>query len=282
MVKYSLLFLLIISFQGKAQYCHPSPPEVLNGVYKEFPNNRKTIPYSPLREADVMWNKRIWRVINLKEKINHPLYFPVNPITRRTSFMQMIMHYVSCESEELKIQAFDVMDDEFTLQLTRKEVIEKSFVKEEVSYEDENGNFKTDIVDNPFDFSSIKRLRIKEEWFFDNQRSTMNVRIIGVSPIQEVFDEMGEYKGEKPLLWLYFPELRIPMTTTMVFNPKNLAGKISFDQVFMKRMFSSYIFKESNVYDRKISTYKQNLDLLLESKKIEHEIFQLEQDLWEY
>ena len=110
----------------------------------------------------------------------------------------------------------------------------------------------------------------------------MNVRIIGVSPIQEVFDEMGEYKGEKPLLWLYFPELRIPMTTTMVFNPKNLAGKISFDQVFMKRMFSSYIFKESNVYDRKISTYKQNLDLLLESKKIEHEIFQLEQDLWEY
>ena len=261
MVKYLLLFLLLISFKVKAQYCHPSPPEILNGVYVEFPNNRKTIPYYPLREADVMWNKRIWRVINLKEKINHPLYFPVNPITKRTSFMQMVMHYVSCESEELKIQAFDVMDDEFTLRLTGKEVIEKSFAKEEVSYEDENGNFKTDIVDNPFDFSSIKRLRIKEEWFFDNQRSTMNARIIGISPIQEVFDEMGEYKGEKPLFWIYFPELRIPMTKTMVFNPKNLAGKISFDQVFMKRMFSSYIFKESNVYDRKISTYKQNIDL---------------------
>ena len=177
---------------------------------------------------------------------------------------------------------YDILDDEFTVRLTKSEVIAKSFSKEEFAFENEDGDMETREVDNPFEFSSVKRLRLKEEWFFDNQRSVMETRIIGVCPVMEMFDEMGEYKGEKPLVWLYFPELRIPMSITAMFNTKNRAATITYDQLFMKRMFSSYIYKKSNVFDRKIDTYKQDLDLLLESKQIEHEIFEFEQDLWEY
>ena len=137
-------------------------------------------------------------------------------------------------------------------------------------------------MDNPFDFASVKRLRIKEEWFFDNQRSVMNVRIIGLCLVQEKFDEMGEYKGEKPLIWLYFPELRIPMSSTAMFNSRNPSAIITYDHLFMKRRFSSYVYKESNVFNRGIASYKTGVDLLLESKDIEHEIFEFEQDLWEY
>ena len=272
----------IISFVSKGQYCHPKEGEVLNGLYVPSHRDFNVVSYPHLREADVMWGKRIWRVLDLREKINHSLYFPVDPIPSRTSYMQMIMHYLTCENAEITLTPYDILDDEFTVRLTKTEVIAKSFSKEEFTFENEEGDMETREVDNPFEFSSVKRLRLKEEWFFDNQRSVMEARIIGVCPVMEMFDEMGEYKGEKPLVWLYFPELRVPMSVTSMFNTKNRAATITYDQLFMKRMFSSYVYKKSNVFDRKIDTYKQDLDLLLESKQIEHEIFEFEQDLWEY
>lgn len=282
-MRYSfLLFFSLYTLSSSAQYCHPAASDLLDGFFTRSHREFNTIPYPSLRQADVMWSKRVWRVIDMREKINHTLYFPVEPIPSRKSFMQMVMNAITCNAAKYQVTSYDVVDDEFTVRLTREEVIEKSFSKEEISFENDLGEIESKTVDNPFDFSSVKRLRVKEDWFFDNQTSVFNVRIIGICPVLEKYDEMGEYKGEQPLVWLYFPELRIPMSTTDIFNPYNGAAKITYDQLFMKRRFSSYVFKESNVYNRKIDTYKQNLDLLLESKRIETEMFNYEQDLWEY
>lgn len=282
MKKFLLSLILLSVFELSAQYCHPQGPSVLDGFYLQHHGEQRIIPYPPLREADVMWNKRIWRIMDLREKINHPLYFPVDPIPSRTSFMQMIMDRLTCDAAEYELTAYDVLDDEFSVRLTKKEVIEKSFSTEEIVFENDMGDLETQTIKNDFDFAAVKRIRLKEEWFFDNQMSVLNVRIIGLCPVVEAFDEMGEYKGEKPLVWLYFPELRVPMSTTKMFNPKNPASTITFDHLFMKRRFSSYIYKENNVFDRDFASYKQDIDILLESKRVEEEIFKFEQDLWEY
>jgi len=282
-MKHLFSFLLILaSLSVFSQFCNPKPSEVLYGSYVTNYRELRIVPHTPLREADVMWNKRVWRVLDLREKVNHPLFFPIEPTPSRTSFMQMIMNALTCDYAEIDLTAYDVLDDEFTTRLSKSEVISKCFSKEDISFENDMGEIETKTVDNPFDFSSIKRLRIKEDWFFDNQKSVMEVRIIGLCPVQEKFDEMGEYKGEMPLMWIYFPELRLPMSKTAMFNARNEAGIITYDHLFIKRKFSSYIFKESNVVDRNIYAYKQDIDLLLESKRIEEEIFTYEQDLWEY
>jgi len=282
-MRHFIVIIFVIYFQNtQSQYCHPLVSDVLDGSFIPSHSSLKSIPYPYLREANVMWSKRIWRVIDMREKINHSLYFPIEPIPSRQSFMQMVMNALTCTASKYTLTPYDIIDDEFTMRLTSDEVIEKSFIKEEISYENELGEIENKIVENPFDFSSVKRLRVKEDWFFDNQISAFNVRIIGICPVLEKFDEMGEYKGEQLLVWLYFPELRVPMSSTSIFNSSNHAATITYDQLFMKRIFSSYIFKESNVYDRKIESYKQDLDLLLESRRIETELFNYEQDLWEY
>ena len=257
--------------------------DILDGTYvREHRVSKRVIPYSPLREADVMWMKRIWRVLDLREKINHPLYFPTEKIMDRQSMTQLIYEAVTNPAALVTITPYDVLDDEFTVRLTVAEVEQKTTKIDTEYVEDENGDLKPLPIKEDFAPHAVKRYRLKEEWFFDNQKSVLEPRIIGMCPVQEKFDEMGEYKGEMPLFWLYFPEARVAFATVPVYNPKNDAERRTLEDIFWKRKFSSYVFKETNVYDRKIDTYKQDLDLLLESKRIEHEIFQFEQDLWEY
>lgn len=257
--------------------------EVLDGIYvREHAPAKRVIPYTPLREADVMWLKRIWRVMDLREKINHPLYFPTEKIMDRQSMTQLVYESVINPDAPATITPYDVLDDEFTVRLTVAEVEQKTTKVDTEFVEDEFGDLKPLPIKEEFAPHAVKRYRMKEEWFFDNQKSVLEPRIIGMCPVQEKFDEMGEYKGEMPLFWIYFPEARVAFSTVPVYNPKNDAERRTLEDIFWKRKFSSYVIKETNVYDRKIDTYKQDLDLLLESKRIEHEIFQFEQDLWEY
>jgi gliding motility associated protien GldN len=241
-------------------------------------NARKVVPYSPLREADVMWSKRTWRIIDLREKINQPLYFPIDAIKDRKSLTQTL--YQSILEKELN--AYGTMDDEFSAELSLTDILQLTTSFETVQVEDMDGNVNDTDVPIPFNPGDVKRYRIKEEWFFDKQRATLEARIIGICPVSEKYDENGDYKGELPLFWVYYPESRNLLANSLVFNTHNDAERRTFEDILRKRMFSSYIYKESNVYDRKIQDYKLDLDLLLEAKAIEDKIFSFEQDLWEY
>jgi len=70
--------------------------------------------------------------------------------------------------------------------------------------------------------------------------------------------------------------------TEEVYNSKNDAERRTFEDIFWKRQFASYIYKETNVYERRINEYATGMDALLESERIKEEIFNLEHDLWEF
>jgi gliding motility associated protien GldN len=134
----------------------------------------------------------------------------------------------------------------------------------------------------PIESIDIVRYRIKEDWFFDRERSVMDVRIMGLSPVKNVLDDNGELRGQKPLFWIYFPEARYVFANYDVFNRHNDAERRTFEDVFWKRMFNSYIYKRSNVYDRSLKEYKKGIDLLLEAEEIKEDIFNFEHDVWHF
>ena len=144
---------------------------------------------------------------------------------------------------------------------------------------------KDSVLNIPFDRNTIKKWRLKEEWFFDKQRSVMDVRIIGLAPLQEDRDEVtNKLLGTfSPIFWVHFPEARKVLINAEVFNlVKNDAERRTYDDIFWKRMFGSTIVKEANVMNREVSEYMVGLDALLEAERIKAEIFNLEHDLWEY
>ncbi|HET6992442.1 MAG TPA: gliding motility protein GldN, partial [Bacteroidia bacterium] len=117
--------------------------------------------------------------------------------------------------------------------------------------------------------------------FFDRQRSVMDVRILGLCPLATKKDPTsGEVLGFRPLFWVYFPQLRPLLVRQRVFMGKNFSIPTTYDDLFAERYFSSYIYKESNVYDRTINSYETGVDAILESDRIKEEISNFESDLW--
>ncbi|MGB0886628.1 MAG: gliding motility protein GldN [Vicingaceae bacterium] len=268
--------IILGTISADAQYKVLDKPWV-----KENTPTRRVVPYTHVREADVMWNRRVWRTIDLREKINHPLYFPINDIEDRKSLFTVIKEGIL----EGTITAYDDESDEFEIPLTIAEV-EKKLKEPEIQEQfDEYGEAMEGFADtNWVDFSSqdIVAYRLKEEWFFDRERSKMDIRILGICPVRLQLDENGNSKGKIAMFWIYFPEARFVFANYDVFNRQNDAERRTFDDIFWKRMFNSYAYKRSNVYDRNNKGHLQGVDLLLEAEKIKEDLFIMEHDLWSY
>jgi gliding motility associated protien GldN len=282
-MKKFLLILVVIAGFGSAA----SAQNVLDGVYvRENNPARRVIPYTFLREADVMWSKRIWRHIDLNEKVNAPLRFPKSGDTKdRKNLISVLMDAVN----EGSLTAYDPQDDEFTLPMTTEEFTKvggaDSITIKVTSAEPPYDEYDSTVF-RPFNPDDVVMYRLKEEWFFDKQRSVLDCRIIGVCPMTLARDQEGnliEGGQRKLLFWVYYPEARRIFANAEVANRYNSSQRLTFDDIFMKRMFNSYIIKEDNVYNRRIDDYKTNpMDALLESERIKQDIINFETDLWEY
>ena len=281
----SILFLAIIAFTAINIHAQPGvfqPGDYRDGIYdKENSTNRRFIPYTHLREADVSWEKRVWRRLDMREKQNQQLYYPIEPVASRISFSQLLIKYILTGD----IKAFK--DEEFLIPLELSSV-RKSIVLQEDSADveefDKDGNSfmvkKPGLTDSTWIYENFTSLELKEDWFFDKQKSVLEVRILsmGVNVLKPKKEDLGPFN----LFWVYFPACRPYFAKHEVYNAKNDAERRTFEDIFWKRQFASTAYKETNVFDREIERYSKGIDALLESDRIKNDIFRWEHDLWHF
>lgn len=277
----TLICVLAVALSAEAQ-----TQTVLDGAYvKETNLTKRVIPYPSLREADVMYVRRIWQDIDLRQKINQMFYFPVDPIEDRKNLFDVIRYALEVEGS---LTAYGTGpagdDDEFRYPYSGAQV--DSVLNPVViipQFDPVTGEVIGSMeAETTLNSQDIVRYRVKEDWVWDRQRSQRQVRIIGIAPIIEKKDDEGNSQGLAPLFWLYYPECRYVFANAECYNYENDAQRRTFEEIFQKRFFSSYIVKETNVFDRSIADYAQGLDALLESERIKDELFTIEHDLWHY
>lgn len=237
------------------------------------------IAYTPVDPSDIVWSKTIWRELVLREKMNLPLYYPTEPIDGRMSLIDVLMKGI----EESFKNAFD--DDELEIPITYNEILEKfGAVSDTLKRRNsETGEMETVIIPGEMHTEEVKRLQIKELWYFNKRTSRLEVRIIALCPIREYVKDEMEGIQKRMLFWVDYEEFRDILAKRQVYNFKNDALRVTFDDIFLKRYFSSRIIKETNPYDnRSVQSYATGIDAVLESDRIKNEIFNFEQDLWEY
>ena len=257
-------------------------PAPLDDITETTTINRRILAYDTPREADVFWKKRVWRVIDVREKMNLPFAYKNRPL------IQVLLDIITKGVEDPEtplppLRAFG--DEEFKLELDTALLYSKMYRQDTINFVDPETFIESKkIVKNDFDFNDVERYRIKEIYYFDKEASVMKVRILGIAPITQVKTSDGTDIGEAPLFWIYFPEAREYLARERVFNEANDASAMSWEDVLEQRFFSSYIYKASNVKDNRLEDIFPNSrrDLLMESDKIKNEIFNFEQDLWTY
>ena len=256
-----LIFQFFFSLRTTAQNC--SDIKVL-GLKKMYPVKQLSI----IDERDVMWHRRLWREIDVTEKINQYLYFGNEKEKRNCSFYDMLYN----DLRKGYIKAYDPKDDQFTKELTVNELI--NLVGDSVYDENEK------LIYKKLDSRSVVKFWLKEDWFFDGKYSKIDVRIIGICPVKITLDKNGNVLGYKQLFWLYFPNVRGVLTSMEAFKKEIDKSRISFDDVFINRMFDSYIIQKEGEQTQHVRSHKTELDIKLENEKTKQYSYKSEVGLW--
>lgn len=256
-----------------------------NAFDKSGLNARTPLPYEHLRWDDAFYAEKVWRELDLREKLNRVFQYEAIDDNGSQMFVNMVMNAVN----KGDVTAFS--DDRFTTPLDLATIQQLTSGKLDTNYVYDIKQIDKVIGINvsrkAFDAKSVTRLRLKEEWVFDRESSRMFCRILGIGFLKtEYFPNTTKERGTSSLFWIYYPDLRPALAKAEVYNPKNMGqSRMTWEELFESRMFSSYITKSTldNPGNKPIKTYlKDPILALLEGENIKEKIFNFEQDLWSY
>ena len=255
-----------------------------NAYDKSSVNARTPLEYEHLRVDDALYAEKVWRELDLREKLNQPFRYEAESDNGSQMFVNMLLKAVNSG----QVTAFS--DDRFSMPKSISEVTQLTVGQADtIAVTDPNDINKIDhykVTRASFDAKSVTKLAIKEEWVFDREASRYFCRILGIAPLQTKYFPNGQERGSSVLFWVYYPDLRPLLVKYEVYNPKNMGNsRMTWEELFESRMFSSYITKSTldNAANRTIKGYiKDPILSLIEGENIKEKIFNYEQDLWAY
>ena len=235
-----------------------------------------------LRQADVVYAKKVQRIIDSHEKKNIGINWPLN------SFMAIIYKLAEAGDSDqygkLKVYTSDSLNTAFTIRQIAKIGSYTSSAEVVIDTLDP-GITKTVEITNPFDLTTVQRYLIAEDWIFDKQTGQFFPRIVAIAPLYKPNFGGIEANVEYPMFWIKYDELRPFLVKEQMFNAQNDAARFTYYDFFEQRMFGSHITKESNAFNLAISDMPEfkdaPLDALHESENIKNTMINWESDLWE-
>ena len=260
-----------------------------NAIERNLVKERIPLNYEHIREDDAVYRQRLWREIDIHEKMNLPFMYNADDDNGNQKFINILLS--SLKSGE--ITAFSPIDDRFTTPITLKEITEQLVGKPKVESipdwtndpDGSKGLMKDTVTINMFNPSEIEKYWVKEEVVFDKESSRLHVRILGIAPLKTIKNVDGSFRAVTPLFWVYYPDMRPLLARFEAYNGKNFGARMSWEELFESRMFASRIIKSTldNPGDQYIESYiKDPILRLLEGENAKDKIFNYEQDLWSY
>lgn len=257
------------------------PSLVKDGVYDNPPHVNQPLQWQPVREADIMWKKRVWREIDTRQKQNMAFRYPGDDNTGGGMFIEILLDAL----KKGKIKGYSTADDRFTTALSKEQILEMLTGKPDTLIVEDPVTGATQQVIKRRDFNPdlVTKFRIKEDWIFDRNLGRMVVRIVGLAPMLDKYNDDGTFRASYPMFWLWYPEIRELLAQYEVFNPENDVARMTWDEYFENRYFSSYIIKVSNPFNNSFDQMGiQGVDALYEGQRTAEQIFNKEHDMWVY
>jgi len=291
-----IVFLLAFSIKAQADFnlLNAKTPDEIGKVPQErkTANKDKPLPYGYIDDRDILWSNVVWEHIDLNEKINMPLYYPIDSTyvdsSRKSMFYTLLRGIKNGDIKEVYEDSF------FKSKLTMKDINQKltRIDTSDYAYEllnEGQTNIKEFVDEISIKSEDIDGYRIKGIWFFDKRQGEMKYRMLAIAPMAPDVQILGrdDIQAEEslPLFWVFYPNAREVLHNGTAFNEKNHRSPISFDQILNARRFSSLVLREENLYgNRSIAEYIRGNALfqIMESERIKEHIRNKELDMWNY
>jgi gliding motility associated protien GldN len=259
-------------------------------IERNLVKDRTPLTYEHIREDDAVYRQRVWREIDVHEKMNLPFVYKASEDNGNQRFIYILLNGIKAGN----ITAFDAnVDDRFTTPMTFQQIANGLVGKPKVipipdavnDPDGSKGTMKDTTITEEFNPDAVERYQVKEEWVFDKESSRLHVRILGIAPEKTILNPDGSFRAVLPIFWVYYPEIRPTLAKFEAYNGKNFGARMSWEELFESRMFASRIIKSTvdNPGDQFISGFIRDPILqLLEGENIKEKIFNYEQDLWSY
>jgi len=252
-------------------------------------DNDKPLAYGYVHDRDILMSRTTWEIIDLAEKINFPLYFPIDTANvgpERRSLYDVLIKGIK------KGKITEVYSDSYFNTKKSFKDIKASLSRidtTDAGREQLNAGMKISpeyIVQQDLTSQDVTQYKIKGVWYFDKRQSELKYRLLGICPVTpDVYTMNSEDPDYIELFWVFFPDVRETLFRATAFNEKNSSMPVTFDQILNSRRFNSMIYREENVYgDRDIKDYMRDnaQSQLLESDRVKDKIRSFEQDMWNY
>jgi len=245
------------------------------------------------RADDIVWSRIVYRVIDMREKQNYQLYFPLRANDDYKSLFKLMLDAV-CAG--VNVYRKDPRD----LRPSFKNALEGEDLSKAFAFDNEMDNnlIQVDTVTKQRTFQNDKyityvknqlKFLIQEIVFFDKHTSRLYSKIIAIAPLYalhpdniESKESMQYFRGSV-LCWFAFDELRPYLAKQIVIPNGNETERLTYDEFFAQKLYSSYLLGDSNMYNRTLLEYEADpVKIKKEQARIETEIMNFEQDLWEY
>ena len=252
-------------------------------------DNDKPLEYGYVDDRDILYSKMVWEKVVLDERVNFPLYYPVdtnNIGSNRRSLFDVLMKSI----KEGDIE--NIYDDSYFRTKRTLKDIEASMVlidTTEMGIEQFNAGEEISaeyIERTEITAAHVVEYHVKGLYYFDKRQGELKYRLLGIAPVVPDVNFLNDDNPDLvPLFWVFFPDAREVLHIAKAFNGKNSSIPLSFDHLLNSRRFNGYIFREENVQgDRSINEYITDNALmqLLESDRVKEKIRDFEQDMWSY
>ena len=287
--------LLPASIMAQANILNAKKPQEI-GVRTEAQkalDNDAPLEYGYVDDRDILWSKTVWETIDLDERVNFPLYYPIDTVDigadRRSLYDVLLKNIKSGKLEDVYVDSYFTEKRVFSdLAATLSKVDTTDMGYEQINAGEELSlEF---INERDLTAADIEEYRIKGIWYFDKRQGELKYRLLGIAPVAPdvnfIDDEsMDPADAKVELFWVWYPGARQILHDAKVFNQRNSAQPITYDMLLNARRFNGVIYREDNVHgDRKVNDYIADNALfqLLEAKRIKEVIRDKEQDMWAY
>jgi len=288
---FSFFIFLNFSLYSQANLLNARVPQDIGQLNEKQveSNDEEPLEYGFIDDRDILWSKTVWEIIDLDERINFPYYYPTDTLNLgpdRRSLFHILKN--NLRSGNIK-EVYD--DDYFQIKLTYREILDKlvSIDTLDAGFEQLNAGEALDpqyVNRRNITAREIRQYRVKGTWYFNKRQGELKYRLLGLAPVAPDVYTLDKPEAEQDLVelfWIWFPDARMSLNTSTVFNTRNSSQPITYDHMLNSRRFNSIIYKEENVYeDRLINEYifEDALQQLLESERIRSVIRDFEQDMW--